>query len=236
MKDTVIRAEKMKEYKHRYDRNLIISKDEQSKLKEKRIAVLGAGGLGGYVIEMTARMGVGELLIFDFDDFSESNLNRQIFATEKNLGNNKAFEAKKRLSEINSETKVEIVTEKLNKGEITARLEGCDVVVDCLDTVRDKLLLQRIAKELDMPMIHGAIGGWFGQVTTIMPGNDTLDIIYPDGEEPDNSDGNPSFTPAIIAGFQVSEVIKVLLGYEDILQRKLLAIDLFSNEVTIVSL
>ena len=224
------------ELKHRYDRNLIISDSEQELLKEKRVAVLGAGGLGGYVIEMLARMGIGGLLIFDFDDFSESNLNRQILSKENNLGKNKAMEAQKRVEEINSEVKVDVVTEKLELAKIKEKLEGCDAVVDCLDTVKDKLALQNISKELGIPMVHGAIGGWFGQVTTIMPGNDTLNFIYPNGEEPDSSEGNPSFTPAIIAGIQVSETVKVLLGHEDILQRKLLAVDLFSNEVTVATL
>lgn len=221
---------------HRYDRNLIITEAEQELLMEKRVGILGAGGLGGYVCEMLARMGVGHLLIFDFDNFSESNLNRQIVSTENNLGKNKALETKKRIAEINSEVKVDAFTEKPGRENILKMLKGCDLVVDCLDTVRDKLSLQGIAKELGIPMIHGAIGGWFGQVTTIMPGNDTLEIIYPNHEEPDSSDGNPSFTPAIISGIQVSEVVKVLLGYEDILQRKLLAIDTFANEYQIVEL
>ena len=221
---------------HRYDRNLIISPEEQDALRNKKVAVLGAGGLGGYVSEMLARMGIGHLLVFDFDEFSESNLNRQVVSTEENLGCNKARETKKRISKVNSEVDVQTVETKLSPDEIKELLTGCDVIADCLDTVRDKLLLQNIARELGIPMIHGAIGGWFGQVTTIMPGNDTLNMIYPNGEEPDSSDGNPSFTPAVIAGIQVSEAVKVLLGYEDILQRKLLVMDLFANEVQVAEL
>ena len=87
------------ELKHRYDRNLIISDSEQELLKEKRVAVLGAGGLGGYVIEMLARMGIGGLLIFDFDDFSESNLNRQILSKENNLPDKAIKEASALLGE-----------------------------------------------------------------------------------------------------------------------------------------
>lgn len=221
---------------HRYDRNLIISKEEQESLAEKKVGILGAGGLGGYVSEMIARMGIGHILVFDFDTFSESNLNRQIVATELNLGKNKALETKKRISEVNSEIEVIAFTEKPGRDNIVKILDGCDLVIDCLDTVRDKFSLQSIAMELDVPMIHGAIGGWFGQITTIMPGNNTLDMIYPHREEPDDSDGNPSFTPAIVAGIQVSEAVKVLLGYEDTLQRKLLVIDAFANDYQVVEL
>ena len=108
-------------------------------------------------------------------------------------------------------------------------------IVDASNIERNLFLTMQLM-ELDVPMIHGAIGGWFGQITTIMPGNNTLDMIYPHREEPDDSDGNPSFTPAIVAGIQVSEAVKVLLGYEDTLQRKLLVIDTFANDYQVVEL
>ena len=85
-------------------------------------------------------------------------------------------------------------------------------------------------------MVHGAIGGWFGQVTTIFPGNDTLSLIYQEGQEVSQEAGNPSFTPAVVAGIQVAEAAKVLLGYEEVLMRKMLFIDLLSGEVTRVEL
>lgn len=83
-------------------------------------------------------------------------------------------------------------------------------------------------------MIHGAVGGWFGQVTTIFPGNDTLSLIYSDDAEVSQELGNPSFSPAMIAAVQVSEAIKVMLGSEDVLMRKLLFIDLMTNDFQIV--
>jgi len=223
-------------YPDRYKRNQIISMEEQKELKEKKVLVLGCGGLGGYVIEMLARMGVGHITCSDFDTFSESNLNRQLLSKESNLGKNKAEEASKRVNEINSEVEVKAYTVKGDKDMLYEMIEDCDLVMDCLDTVRDRLVLQDMCKEKGVPLVHGAIGGWFGQVSTILPGNDTLNLIYPDGTEPDTSDGNPSFTPAVVAGLEVSEAIKVLLGYEDILQRKLLVLDLYSNEYQVVEL
>ena len=83
-------------------------------------------------------------------------------------------------------------------------------------------------------MIHGAIGGWFGQITTIFPGNDTLSLIYPDNTEVSQELGNPSFSPAMTAAIQVSEAVKVMLGSEDVLMRKLLFIDLMTNDFQIV--
>ena len=86
----------------------------------------------------------------------------------------------------------------------------------------------------DIPMVHGAIGGWFGQITTIFPGNDTLSLIYEEDAEVSQEFGNPSFTPAVVASIQVSEAIKVMLGMDDLLMRKMLFIDLLSNDFQIV--
>ena len=83
---------------NRYLRNKnLISHEEQVKLSQMKVAVLGCGGLGGYVIEMLARLGVGKLILVDFDTFDESNLNRQLISTEKNLGSSKVEEAIKRI-------------------------------------------------------------------------------------------------------------------------------------------
>jgi len=223
-------------FEERYERNRIFSPGQQEELAAKKVAVIGCGGLGGYVIEMLARAGVGHIVCCDGDFFTESNLNRQLLSSERNLGFSKARVAADHITEINSGLKVtvfnEFITEE-NSGEI---LSECDAAVDALDSVSGKLMLQKICRNLEIPMIHGAIGGWFGQVTTIFPGNDTLSLIYQEGHEVSQKEGNPSFTPAVIAGMQVSETLKVLLGYEDVLMRKMIFIDLLNNEVQKVEL
>lgn len=220
----------------RYERNRIFTRDQQEELASKKAAVIGCGGLGGYLIEMLGRMGVGVIVAVDGDSFSMSNLNRQLYATELNLGSNKAFAAGQRMMRVNSEVYLEQVCEHLTAENAPKILEGCDVVLDGLDSVAGKLMLQKICKDLEIPLVHGAIGGWFGQVTTIFPGNDTLNLIYQEGQEVSQEQGNPSFTPAVVAGIQVAEAAKVLLGYEDVLMRKMLFIDLLSGEVNRVEL
>ena len=225
-----------KTFRGRYDRNRIFSLGQQEELAEKRTAVIGCGGLGGYLVEMLGRLGVGHIVAVDGDRFAESNLNRQLYSTEQNLGEFKAQAAAERMALINSEVKVTAVCEDLTEANAEEILAGCDVVLDGLDSVSGKLMLQRICKTLDIPMVHGAIGGWFGQVTTIFPGNDTLSLIYEEGCEVSQEEGNPSFTPAVVAGIQAAEAAKVLLGYEDVLLRKMLFIDLFSGDVQRVEL
>ncbi|MBR5230208.1 MAG: HesA/MoeB/ThiF family protein [Firmicutes bacterium] len=226
----------MADFAKRYDRNGIFSAGEQEQLSDKKIAVIGCGGLGGYVIEMLARAGVGHIVCCDGDFFSESNLNRQLLSTEKNMGQGKAEETVLRIKKINSQIKAEAFQLFLTEENSDHILEGCDAVVDGLDTVKSKLMLQRICRKMNIPMIHGAIGGWFGQVTTIFPGNDTLSLIYKDGNEVSSHEGNPSFTPAAVAALQVSETLKVLLGYEEVLMRKMIFIDMLNNEIEKVEL
>lgn len=220
--------------KNRYDRNRIFSRDQQDELGEKRAAVIGCGGLGGYAIEMLTRAGVGHIRVCDGDVFDETNLNRQLLCTEAMLGEKKAEAAAARIKAVNSQIEAEAVCFNLTEENASQILDGCHVVIDALDSVGDKLLLQKICREQEIPMIHGAVGGWFGQVTTIFPGNDTLSLIYSDDAEVSQELGNPSFSPAMIAAVQVSEVIKVMLGSEDVLMRKLLFIDLMTNDFQIV--
>ena len=223
-------------YSKRYERNRIFSPGQQELLADKKVAVIGCGGLGGYLIEMLGRMGVGRIVAVDGDVFSQSNLNRQLYCTEQNLDVCKSLAAAERMAGVNSEVRVDPVCEFLIEENAGRILAGCDLVLDGLDSVGGKLMLQRICKNLEIPMVHGAIGGWFGQVTTIFPGNDTLSLIYEEGREVSQEQGNPSFTPAVVAGIQAAEAVKALLGYEDVLQRKMLFIDLFTGDVQRVEL
>ena len=222
------------EFKGRYERNRIFSRTQQEELAEKRAAVMGCGGLGGYAIEMLARAGVGHLRVCDGDVFDETNLNRQLLCTEALLGQGKAETAAERIKTINSEISVETVCCNITEKNADEILDGCDVVIDALDSVGAKLMLQRVCKEKEIPMIHGAIGGWFGQITTILPGNDTLSLIYGEDTEVSQGLGNPAFTPAMVAAVQVSEAIKVMLGMDGMLMRKMLFVDLLSNDFQVV--
>lgn len=222
--------------KDRYSRNSILSPSQQKLIAEKKVAVIGSGGLGGYVAEMLARLGIRHIVICDGDSFDVSNLNRQIFCTEDNLGKNKASEACKRIKKINSEVSVksfEVFYSCVNSAEI---LKGCDAVIDCLDTPSDKLQLSVGCADADIPLIHGAVNGWFGQVCTVFPGENTLKNLYGVNQNTVDLPGNPSFSPAVIAGIQVSEAVKVLLGEKPVLRNKALFVDLFSCEFKEVEL
>ena len=215
----------------RYLRNKkLISQEEQESLQSKKIIILGCGGLGGYIAEMLARLGVGDLRIVDFDTFDESNLNRQLFSSEKNLGFSKAEEAVKRIKIINSQVRVEGINLEIDGENIEKLIKGRDLVVDALDSIPIKIMVEEACSKLGVTMVHGAIGGWIAQVAVIRPGDFILKKLYSDIKEGIEVElGNPSFTPALAASLQVGEILKLLLNKGISLKEEILYIDLENN-------
>ena len=142
----------------RYSRNRnTLTREEQKRLSLSTAAVLGLGGLGGGVAEMLARIGVGKLLLMDGDAFDVSNLNRQVFSTEENLGTPKARAAVERIRAVNSSIHVTGIQAFLEPERGWEKIRDADLVVDCLDTITARFLLQDLAAEHGIPMVSGAI-------------------------------------------------------------------------------
>ena len=156
---------------YRYIRNMdILSVAEQLRLAESRVAVVGAGGLGGQAIVLLARLGVGTLVVVDCDQFDETNLNRQALCVGETLGEPKTRAAVEAVAAINPGVQVIPHQVRLTADVIDGILAGSDVVVDGLDNVPDRLLLQEAAGRLGIPMVHGALAGFEGRIMTILPG------------------------------------------------------------------
>lgn len=218
----------------RYQRNRhMISITQQLQLLKSRVAVVGCGGLGGYVIEELARLGVGRLRVIDSDAFEEHNLNRQLLSTIANLGTSKVAAAVSRVTDINPAVKVEprqVIVGRDNGVDI---LSGVDVVVDAIDNINGRLDLEQICHQIEVPLVYGAIAGWFGQVGCIKPGQGTLQKLYANwtaGKGIESTFGNPSFTPAVVGSFQAAEVCKVLLGQGGLLDERILSVDLLQMQ------
>ncbi|AEM77868.1 HesA/MoeB/ThiF family protein [Thermoanaerobacter wiegelii] len=223
----------------RYDRNMnMLSKEENEKLKDFRVCVLGCGGLGGYAIEMLGRLGIGYITAVDKDVFEETNLNRQILSDMNSLGKSKALMAAERMKLVNPEVFVKAIVDEFNFENGKDIIKGHDIVIDALDNIEGKLTLQDICEELGIPFVHGAIAGWYGQVTTVFPGDKTLKFLYKKEMRKgiEKELGNPSFTPALVASIQVSEALKVLIGRGEVLRRKVLFINTFEQEYEIIVL
>ena len=222
----------------RYIRNFpALSFQDMQVLSESRVGVIGCGGLGGFVVEILSRIGLGELVIADFDILEASNLNRQLLANEHNLGTLKVMAAKKRLQEINSQTRVLTFDERFSDSNAASILEGCSAVIDALDDIPSRLILQKHCHLSGIPLIHGAIGGWCGQVMTILPDDIGLESLYEVEEESIlDSPGNLVFLAAAIASLQCSEAIKILIRRGSTLQSHLLGIDFLQNEISCIPL
>jgi molybdopterin/thiamine biosynthesis adenylyltransferase len=214
----------------RYQRNRsTLSTADQLVLFRSRVTVIGCGGLGGYVIEQLARLGVGQMVLVDPDVFEEHNLNRQLLSLPSNLGESKVSIAQKRVAAVNPAVTVEARQEALDRANGAELVAGSRVVVDALDTIKVRLELAEVCEDAGVPLVHGAIGGWYGQVTTQFPGDRTLQSLYQNWQEGKGVEqhlGNPAFTPALVASLEVAEVCKVLLGKRETLQHRLLTVDL----------
>ncbi len=220
----------------RYLRNLgTIGLEGQARLLRSTVAVVGQGGLGGYVTEALARMGVGRLILIDGDVFEEHNFNRQLLSAEARLGMEKVQAARQRVAEINAAVDVTGHAVMLNSENLPQLLHGADVVVDALDRLPIRLILQDGARALGIPMVHGSIAGFLGQVMTILPGDPGLRNLYGDRELPEQGLevqlGTPAATPMAVAAWEAQEVVKVLLGQGELLRHRLLVLDMESGTV-----
>ncbi|NPV60590.1 MAG: HesA/MoeB/ThiF family protein [Actinobacteria bacterium] len=203
----------------RYQRNIgTIGVEGQLRLVRSCVGVCGLGGLGGYVAEELARFGVGSLVLVDGDVFDESNLNRQLLCTEGDLGRSKAEAAAERVKAVNRATVLSLRGRLETLEDALEFFSEADVVVDALDDVPTRLLLEEGCGALGIPVVHGAIAGNTGQVMTIFPGDPGLKALYPPGADHgvETIEGNPPTTPALVASLQVQEAVKVLCGGEPI--------------------
>jgi molybdopterin/thiamine biosynthesis adenylyltransferase len=218
----------------RYVRNRnAISSMEQLHLAESNVAVVGAGGLGGHVIILLARLGIGHLVVVDDDVFTETDLNRQALCDMNTIGLYKSNVAAGRVAEINPGVEVTAVRGKINSSNVCEILRGCHVAVDALDTIPDRFVLEKGAASMGIPIIHGAIAGFEGRIMTIFPGDSGLASLYGSEDTPADAEetadavlGVPAVTPSVIASLQVMEVIKILLNRGTVLRNMMIHADL----------
>ncbi len=201
-----------------------LSKEELSVLRTKKAAVIGCGGLGGYILEMLARAGIGAISFADPDVFEPSNLNRQILATEATIGREKVREAEDRLRQIRPDIRLSAFQSAFSVETAGMILDGCDIVLDALDNGETRITLARKCTERNLMLIHGAVSEWYAQVCTIPPGSGIMDLLYPD-PEPAGITSSLPFLPPLCASVQVSEAVRFLVGRPCALTGTLLFLD-----------
>ena len=196
----------------RYIRNIgALTEQECAHLRTKTVFVAGCGGLGGSLIEMLLRLGVGTIRAADEDSFEASNLNRQLLSSPQALGHSKAEAAAARAARVNPDVHFVPIPEFLTEENAAELISGCDAVLDALDNIRARRILARACTKENIPLIHGAICGWSAQAAVVMPKDDLIDRIYPEGARL-GSKTSLSFTPPFCAAMQAALCTRLLAG------------------------
>jgi molybdopterin/thiamine biosynthesis adenylyltransferase len=213
----------------RYIMNMgVLSKEDFNKLQQSDVIIIGLGGLGGYVANQLIRLGVIKMTLVDFDIFSESNLNRQLFSNIENLGKYKADILCNELKKINPLAELNCVKKRIQD---INDLKG-DYIIDCVDNKETKIYLSKLSNKLNIPLLHGACGGWFGQVGWMSPSCTLLEELYGDEEKGLETELlNPPFIVGAVASFMVSEFVKMIKNDAHIVLNELLIIDLLNGIV-----
>ena len=227
----------------RYLRNLkSLSMDEQARLLESRVCIVGLGGLGGLVTDALARMGIGSFALIDGDRFEAHNLNRQLLSGIDCLGMAKVEAARQRVKAINPGIDVTTKAAYLTPENADALVASSNVVVDCLDNIKSRFILESAAKRAGIAMISAAVAGISGHVTTIFPQDQGLKGIFGPEKQLQHTKGAElelgCLAPGVnlIASLECVEVLKVLLQRKHTLRNGLLVVDLVDYTFEVLKL
>jgi molybdopterin/thiamine biosynthesis adenylyltransferase/rhodanese-related sulfurtransferase len=234
------------EQRRRYSRHLLIPEvgDEgQLKLLESRVLLIGAGGLGSPASLYLAAAGIGKLGIVDDDRVDETNLQRQIVHSTQELGEPKAESARRTIEALNPDVEVVTYMERLTSENVDRILDdGWDVIVDGADNFPTRYLVNDASVWHGIPVVHGSIYRFEGQVTVFKPGDGPCyRCLFPQPPPPELAPscaegGVLGVLPGIVGSLQASEALKLRLGIGDPLVGRLLLFDALETSFTEVTL
>jgi molybdopterin/thiamine biosynthesis adenylyltransferase/rhodanese-related sulfurtransferase len=232
--------------RRRYSRHILIpevGEAGQRKLLDARVLLIGAGGLGSPASLYLAAAGVGTLGIVDDDVVDDSNLQRQIVHSTERLGDSKAESAKRTIEALNPDVEVKVFKERITSENVDRILgEGWDVIVDGADNFPTRYLLNDASLWHDIPLVHGSIYRFEGQVTVFKPHEGPCyRCLFPTPPPPELAPscaegGVLGVLPGIVGSLQANEALKLVLGYGEPLVGKLLLFDAQETSFETVSL
>ena len=243
---TVLPRSLDQEQRQRYSRHLLIpevGEEGQLRLLESRMLLIGAGGLGSPASLYLAAAGVGTLGIVDDDVVDATNLQRQIVHSTERLGEPKAESAQRTIEALNPDVTVKVFRERLTSANVDRILdEGWDVIVDGADNFPTRYLLNDASVWHGIPVVHGSIFRFEGQVTVFRPGEGPCyRCLFPQPPPPELAPscaegGVLGVLPGIIGSIQANEALKLALGIGEPLAGRLLLFDALAPSFTEVSL
>lgn len=229
----------------RYSRHFVLpgfGKEGQERLKNGRVLVVGAGGLGAPVLFYLASAGVGTIGIMDGDVVDLSNLQRQILYNTHDAGKAKASTAAGRLRNLNPDIHTVAIPEKITSANALDIIKQYDIVVDCTDNFPTRYLLNDACVLTGKPVVYGSVFRYEGQVAIFnFEGGPNYRDLYPAPPKPESvvnceQAGVLGVLTGIVGSYQANEVIKILAGVNETLSGKLLLIDSLSTETRLISI
>ncbi len=229
----------------RYSRHIVLSEIGQkgkNKITQAKVLVVGAGGLGCPALQYLTAAGIGTIGIIDFDIVEESNLQRQVLFGTSSLGINKALAAKTRLEDLNPTITIHAYPEQLTAKNAIALFNLYDIIVDGTDNFATRYLINDASIIADKPLVYGAIYKFEGQVSVFNYNNGPCyRCLFPlppkEGAVPNCSEiGVLGVLPGIIGTMQANEVIKIILGFDNVLSGKLFFYNAVTTETYAISI
>jgi molybdopterin/thiamine biosynthesis adenylyltransferase len=215
--------------KIRYDRQMMIhgfGEAGQGKLKKAKVFIGGAGGLGSPAAIYLAAAGIGTLRIADKDTVELSNLNRQVLHWDSNIGERKVDSAAAKLRQLNPNIKIETIAETISEKNVLRLVGDADIIVDAMDNLPTRYILNKAAMAKGIPFCHGAVYGFEGRAMTVLPGKSAcLNCLYHNVKIPKEKFPVIGAAPAVIGCIQATEVIKYLTGLGELLTDRILNYD-----------
>lgn len=229
----------------RYSRQVMLPDIDvvgQQKLRDSTVLVMGLGGLGSSIAYYLAGAGVGHLILNDFDEVDWSNLQRQIVHNESRIGMNKAESAKQTLQALNSDIQISTQTEKLDKQSLLELAKTCDVIVDGTDNFNTRFLINEISLLSGKPLVSGAAIRMEGQLSVfnVSASSPCYQCLYGSSSEAEDTSCSTNGVLAplvgIIGAMQANEAIKLLAGFGETLEGRLLILDVKTMAMRTLSL
>jgi adenylyltransferase/sulfurtransferase len=218
----------------RYSRQIMLPTvgfEGQQKIKQATCLIIGLGGLGSSASMYLASSGIGQLILCDFDNVEESNLQRQIVHTQQSIGKNKAESAKLSLQQLNPTLNIDVYNSRLTEQELTELAEKSDVIVDCTDNFDTRYLLNRVSLKTQRPLVSGAAIRTEGQLSVfnLNAQSPCYQCLYDDPsiQEDNNCSNNGVLAPlvGIVGSMQANETLKIIAQMGEPLDGKLYVLD-----------
>lgn len=211
-----------------------LTAEQLNSIQSTRVLIVGAGALGQMAAHTLLRSGFVRLTVADGDCFVSDNDNRQLYARPETEGLKKVRVLQTELKKINREAEIRAVEQFVDETNGKRLAASADILMDCVDDIRTKKYLEVLADSLGICLVHGAVDGWFGQVSTVCPGDGTLAFLYPENRA--GQEAALMATVNVVASLQAAEVIKLAIHSEEILRRKVLYVDMRNSDFSCVRL